>query len=274
MPFPPAKIVESPQDVGPTPMTVRLCAAVPHLVAAAVLSAIFGDYIGGEIRITGRVHDASAWLMYELLACVYMSLLPLGMVFVSLARVVLTHASLKGLRDGSVLLVLPFVYLAWSLSPDGAAGWGLLAFLVLAFARWVPYRHEAALLGGILGVARGAWRAVRVWGFFTAAFLLSALLILPLEPLLGLEMPSVEHGQYFLFLGMGIIYFALNAVFELFDLNRKLFPPHRRLRNPFRPVFEDPRADVNAGAAAPSRPRHPREVSAASTRRPSSAPFP
>ena len=60
------------------------------------------------------------------------------------------------------------------------------------------------------------------YGLATLAFLLSAFLVLPLEPLFGFEMPSVEHGQYYLMLGIGVVYFVLNGLVELLPMERLL----------------------------------------------------
>ncbi len=237
------EVVEQPEAVGPVPLPLRLGAALPHVVAAGYLLVVFVGYIGGEIRLTSEIRDASGWLMYELLACVYASVLPLGMIVASFLGRLLSRPGSRRILDGSLVLLLPFALFAWNMAPAGAARWGVLAFLGLAFARWLPHRHEAAVArDGIRAVVGSAKRAVRVWTCFTAAFFLSAFLILPLEPLLGLEMPSVDHGQYFMILGMGIVYFALNAVVEIFNLTRRLMPTQTRLRSPLADRPEQRRA--------------------------------
>jgi len=226
-------VVERPAGLPPTPWLTRLCVGVPYLVVAGVLTVTFVDYITGPIRITEHVRHVSAWLPYELLACVYASVLPLGMIVAGLVRAPVGRGGRAAGWGGSLLVLLPFLLLAWRITPAGMSFWGVAAFLALAFARWAPSRHGAGLIGdGLRGVAGGARGAVRVWSFFTASFVLSAFLILPLEPLLGLEMPSVDHGQVFLLLGGGVIYFLLNALFELGDVARRVGDRHQGMRRP------------------------------------------
>lgn len=208
------------------PWGVRLGAAIPPAVAGGLLAAVFVGYVAGGSRLTPRVVGAAGWLLYELLACVYASVLPLGLLLVGLARRLARGRRASWIRDGTLLLLLPFAWLAWALAPAGIARWGLFLFLGLALARRVSVRHEASLVGdGASGIALAFGRLVRVWSLFTAAFLLSALLVLPIEPLLGLEMPDTQHGQVFILLGMGVVYFLLGAAFELVDLGRLARPP-------------------------------------------------
>ena len=98
------------------------------------------------------------------------------------------------------------------------------------FARLIAHRtHGTLLRDGFTALGKCLKDAIVRYGLATAAFLLSAFFILPLEPIFGFEMPSVEHGQYYLMLGIGVVYFLLNAAIELFPVERLLARMHQAL---------------------------------------------
>lgn len=201
-----------------------MIAALPFLLAAIGMGVVLAEYVSGDIRLTQRVRSAATWPLYEMLAVLYASLLPLALTVAGFVSVLLggRGRGSRGELAGSVLLLLPLGLVAWSMVPDvPGGGWMFVAFLGFALARLIAHRtHRGMLEDGahaLLACAReGAWR----YGLGTAAFLLSAFLILPLEPIFGFEMPSVEHGQYYLMLGIGVVYFLLSALVELLPMRR------------------------------------------------------
>jgi len=200
--------------------------AIPHAVTAILFLRVFGGYVSGEIRITPEVREYTPWILYELLAVAYATILPLGMVVTGVLKAVGLSVvrSRRGEVLGTLLLVVPFALLAWSAAPRGSGGLlALCGFLLFAAGRWLPWvagGHTSLVADGLSGFARCFLRGARIWGFVTLSFFLSAVFILPLEPLLGLEMPSVDHGQVFLILGMGVVYFLLNTVLDVLPVDR------------------------------------------------------
>jgi hypothetical protein len=191
------------------------------------MAAVLARYLGGGVRITREVEEASAWVGYELLAVGWSSLLPLGLVVGGVLAALVPGLRARGRRAGlgALALLLPFAALAGGMAPEGATRpWHLLAFAWLAFAHWLPHRLRGgdadALRDGLVALGACARRAVRVWTVTTASFLLSVVFVLPLEPLLGVEMPSVDHGQRFMLVGMGVLYFVLNALLEALPWER------------------------------------------------------
>ena len=211
-------------DAPVRPLTVRLIAALPFFVAAIGMGTVLVEYCSGEIRLTREVRTVAAWPMYEALALLYASLLPLALIVAGLLRHVGLLPATGSRRDvlGALLLLVPFVLVAWRMTPDvPGGGWMLVAFLWLALARLVAHRaHGTLIQDGVRALAQCVKDGVLRYGLATLAFILSAFLVLPLEPLFGFEMPSVEHGQYYIMLGIGVVYFVLNGLVELLPMER------------------------------------------------------
>lgn len=204
-------------------MIQRVVAALPFVIAAIGMGMVLAEYVSGEVRLTQKVRTVAAWPLYEMLAVFYASLLPLAMTVVGfLSALGACPGGGRGLVIAWLVLLLPLALLAWSWTPDvPGGGWMLVVFLVLAFARLLSHRaHNTMMHTGFLALMDCVKTGALRYGLGTAAFLLSAVFILPLEPIFGFEMPSVEHGQYYLMLGIGVVYFALNAIVELLPIKR------------------------------------------------------
>ncbi len=205
---------------------VRLIAAAPFLIAAVGMGTVLYEYVSGEVRLTREVRTVASWPMYEALALFYASLLPLALIASGALRYVGVMPATGSRRDllGSLLLLVPFLLFAWSMTPEvPGGGWMFVAFLWLALARLISHRSRGTLLkDGLVAFGQCVKDALLRYGMATAAFILAGFLVVPLEPIFGFEMPSVEHGQYYLMLGIGVIYFLLNAALELFPVERWL----------------------------------------------------
>jgi hypothetical protein len=214
------------------PLSARLVGALPHAIVTVYFAQAFVGFIARGQELTPGFRDLSGWVAYELLAVLYASVLPLGMVAAGILQAfgLALGRSRVAERVGTVLLAVPFAWIAWRLAP-ALGGWAVLgAFAVLAAGRWMTYhtRGGALVQDGVAAIFLCGREAVRVWTLATASFLLAGFFVVPLEPILGFDMPSIDHGQHYLLVGMGMIYFLLNTLADVLPVGRWLETLRRR----------------------------------------------
>jgi len=193
---------------------------------------LLARYVQGGLRLDSEVIAGAWWIGPELLAVGYSTLLPLVAIGAAVLRAFSLPAGVAS-AVSALFLAVPFALIACGGDPDDFAPTSpLVAFLWFALAHWLPFRAAEragdSLSQGLIGLLACGRRAVRVWSLFTASFFLSVVFVLPLEPLLGLEMPSVDHGQHFMLIGMGVLYFVLNVLLDVLPVSRWIARAKRR----------------------------------------------
>ena len=196
----------------------RLIVAAPSFGAAVILGWGGIAFLFGPMRWTEGYRTLSYWFAYEMMAALFAIALPFALTASAIAHRIVPLGRNRMLY-GTLVLLAPFLFVGFQMAPRSIRLWLLLEFLALAAARVFVYRVETERFKlGLTQIAHSLRNFGKAWTAFTASFLLFGILVVPALDLFGPRIPGDDMRQGHIMICMGALYFLVQGVFELIDL--------------------------------------------------------